>query len=218
MYLLLATAYQNLAHADSHDCRSGDTVPPACEIEVTNISITEFITVGDFCGISFNIGVSGADYTVKLCEPPAPGSSLSPIGRYISDEDFNGEISTDVNTFQCNSLPIDIVVKGNKVGATCAEIRYRYDGKGKPEKTVDSTEPEDKQLEGKQPPLISGDGVVLYAIKNDGSLVWYKDEGWQSGSGNWANGGNERVVASGSGQGSGWAAFKQVVSSGRIEP
>jgi M6 family metalloprotease-like protein len=58
-----------------------------------------------------------------------------------------------------------------------------------------------------------GEGV-LYAIKQDGSLAWYKHEGWREGTSSWANGGTQRVLVTGSGPGSAWSAFKQVVSGG----
>ena len=59
----------------------------------------------------------------------------------------------------------------------------------------------------------AGDGV-LYGVKGDGSLVWYRHEGWLDGSGRWANGASETVLVSGRGPGSGWAQFKHVVSAG----
>lgn len=60
--------------------------------------------------------------------------------------------------------------------------------------------------------VISGGDGVLYAIKQDGSLVWYRHTGWETGENRWANRGNERVLIRGRGAGSGWSAFKQVIS------
>ena len=62
--------------------------------------------------------------------------------------------------------------------------------------------------------VVSGGDGVLYGVKQDGGLVWYKNTGWQNGESSWANGGNERVLATGRGPGSGWSGFKQVVGGG----
>ncbi|WES66018.1 tachylectin-related carbohydrate-binding protein [Microbacter sp. GSS18] len=62
--------------------------------------------------------------------------------------------------------------------------------------------------------VISGGDGVLYGVKPDGSLVWYRHEGWQTGDATFANGGNERVLARGHGPGSGWAALTHVISGG----
>ena len=60
--------------------------------------------------------------------------------------------------------------------------------------------------------LVSGGEGVLYGVKPDGSLVWYRHEEWLDGGPRFANRGGERVLAQGSG--GGWADFVHVVSGG----
>lgn len=61
--------------------------------------------------------------------------------------------------------------------------------------------------------VIPGGEGVIYGIKPDGSLVWYKHEGWLTGTPNWTSL-SETVLSTGSGEGSGWAAFKHVIYGG----
>ncbi|MCP4848736.1 MAG: hypothetical protein GY899_12400, partial [Verrucomicrobiaceae bacterium] len=61
--------------------------------------------------------------------------------------------------------------------------------------------------------VIPGGEGVLYGIKPNGSLVWYKHEGWLTGTPNWTSL-SETVLSTGSGEGSGWAAFKHVIYGG----
>ncbi len=60
--------------------------------------------------------------------------------------------------------------------------------------------------------VLAGSEGVLYGVKADGSLVWYRHTGWQDGSPTFADGGRERVLASGPGPGGGWASFARVVA------
>lgn len=58
--------------------------------------------------------------------------------------------------------------------------------------------------------LFSGGNGVLYGVKQDGSLVWYKHEGFADGSPDFANSGFEVVISASSG----WGDFKKVFHGG----
>ena len=60
--------------------------------------------------------------------------------------------------------------------------------------------------------VVSGGKGVLYCIKEDGALVWYKHNDWQGGAVSWANSGHETVLAP---SGAEWAKFKTVISGGK---
>jgi len=53
--------------------------------------------------------------------------------------------------------------------------------------------------------VFSGGDGVIYALKEDGTLLWYRHTGWADGSFAWEG---PRVV------GSGWAAFRNVFAGG----
>ncbi len=57
-------------------------------------------------------------------------------------------------------------------------------------------------------PALQGNDGVFYCIKTDGSMVWYRNTGWESGTASWANGGREKRIASGRG----WEDFYQVLA------
>ena len=62
--------------------------------------------------------------------------------------------------------------------------------------------------------VLSGGDGVLYAIKPDGTLVWYRHLGQETGEPTFANDGRETVLAHGRGPGTGWAGFDHVLSGG----
>lgn len=54
--------------------------------------------------------------------------------------------------------------------------------------------------------LVPGGNGIIYAIQADGTLVWYRHTGWQTGAATWANNGSGRVI------GSGWNMFRTVLA------
>ena len=57
----------------------------------------------------------------------------------------------------------------------------------------------------------SGDGEgVIYVVRQDGRLGWYRITGYVDGKALWANDGREKIV----GTGSGWADYKKIFSNG----
>jgi Tachylectin len=56
--------------------------------------------------------------------------------------------------------------------------------------------------------IISGGDGVIYGIKPDGGIYWYRHEGRGDGTGRWSNGGNGLQV------GTGWDMYSQVISGG----
>jgi N,N-dimethylformamidase len=54
--------------------------------------------------------------------------------------------------------------------------------------------------------LVPGGNGIIYAIQADGTLLWYRHAGWQTGAATWANNGNARVI------GSGWNIFRAVLA------
>ncbi len=56
--------------------------------------------------------------------------------------------------------------------------------------------------------VFSGGNGVIYAIKSDGSLYWYKHLGYSNGAWSWANGGVGKKI------GSGWNMYSKVFSGG----
>ena len=60
--------------------------------------------------------------------------------------------------------------------------------------------------------LVPGGNGVIYAVQSDGSLLWYRHEGWTNGTASWANGGQGLTI------GTGWQVFDQIMcdSTGQI--
>ena len=56
--------------------------------------------------------------------------------------------------------------------------------------------------------LVPAGSGVIYAIQADGTLYWYRNTGWETGSSAWANGGTGLQI------GTGWHQFVQVISAG----
>lgn len=54
--------------------------------------------------------------------------------------------------------------------------------------------------------LVGGGNGVVYAIQADGSLLWYRHLGWQTGTSSWASGSGRKI-------GSGWHEFQTVFGS-----
>jgi hypothetical protein len=55
--------------------------------------------------------------------------------------------------------------------------------------------------------LVPGGNGIIYAIQADGTMLWYRHTGWQTGAATWANNGTGHTI------GSGWNAFSNVLAS-----
>jgi N,N-dimethylformamidase len=54
--------------------------------------------------------------------------------------------------------------------------------------------------------LVPGGNGIIYAVQADGSLLWFRHTGWQTGAATWANAGNARVI------GAGWQVFRSILA------